>query len=274
MKKQCAQRMTLYAALLGAVLCAVTCPSPRAAQTNPAPVRGEQWSAIGRLPDFWRGTWFTRKFRYDFTRLPPLTKNAAAAASAYLREQTRGRNLDTSVANCTSPGMPAVMDDGSMPIKFLPTPEMIVIYLEGYSQARFVHMDGRRHAQPPNPTFLGESIGHWEGDTLVVDTIGFVPQVRLPVRPGSNPRAPALLPHGPNMRIVERFRILTDDTLEVKRTLHDDALFTQPVEHVRHFHRDTSREGELQEWVCSDNRDYFDEATGILYYGLHTGPTR
>ena len=254
------QALTIAGTLAG-------CVGIRNESMPPPPVLKHSWAAIDALPNFWEGTWFTFEFRYDFTDPPQLTAQARVAADAYLRKQIQNLNLDTEVANCVTPGMPHVMDDGSMPIKFLPTPEGIIIYLEGYSQARFIHMDGRSHSPTVNRTFLGDSIGHWEAGTLVVDTEGVIDRTTLAVAAGVNPRAPAMLHHGSAMHIVERFRLLDPDTLEGKRWVYDESLFTAPVETTRHWRRDESQAGEVKEYVCSDNRDRFDPATGKLHSG-------
>ena len=74
------------------------------------------------------------------------------------------------------------------PIEFLYSPGKVVIAVEAYMQLRHVFTDGRPHPKDPDPLFKGHSIGHWEGDTLVVDTVGFVPwSMHLP---GHRPQRP------------------------------------------------------------------------------------
>ena len=81
------------------------------------------------------------------------------------------------------------------------------------SGTRFIHLDGRAHGNPPNPYYLGESIGHWEGDALVVDTTGFVDGTlfqigrdrRALLQGDPNPTAGVIFgKHGPDMHLVER----------------------------------------------------------------------
>ncbi|MEI9891668.1 MAG: DUF6152 family protein [Caulobacteraceae bacterium] len=107
---------------------------------------------------------------------------------------------DTDAANCLPPGMPGVMTQ-PYPIQILVTPGEVTIIQEAYMQVRHVHTDGRDHAADPDLTFNGDSIGHWEGDTLVVDTTGLAPQAVLQ----------AGVTHSKNEHIVERYR-LSDPT--------------------------------------------------------------
>ena len=193
------------------------------------------------------------------------------AAAEYVRNYKP--TDDTVMANCAMPGMPFVMNQGAMPIKFFPSPGMIALYIETYAATRFFHTDGRSPEKSPNPTFLGTSIAHWEGDTLVVDSRGFVEDTLLQI--GALPPAeegrfsvPIFKAHGPDLRFVERMRMKNYNTLEIATTIYDDTIFAQPYTSTREWHRYTGKNAEPQEWVCSDNRDYYDPETGKLYYDV------
>ncbi len=60
-----------------------------------------------------------------------------------------------------------------IPIEFSYTPGMVTVIAEAYMQVRHIYTDGRAHPDDPDLTYNGNSIGHWEGDTLVVDSVGF-----------------------------------------------------------------------------------------------------
>jgi hypothetical protein len=241
------------------------------------------WSEIGKLPNLWEGTWQGITDIYeDFSATPSYTPEALKYITAYKPPE------DSTFANCTPPGMPFVMYIVAMPMKFFPAPGMIGLYLEDFGQTRFIHMDGRQHSVPLNPTFLGESIGHWEGDTLVVDTTGLGDETMFQL--GSKPRAGAPSPaangaaspsragprqapvfgrHGPNVRYVERMRMKDFNTLEIRTTVYDDTVFAQPYSFPpREYHRYVGKRSEPQEWVCSDNRDYLDLESGKLEYDV------
>ena len=75
-------------------------------------------------------------------------------------------------ANCLPPGMPGIMGQ-PYPMEFLMTPGQVTIVIEAYNQIRHIYTDGRPLPADPDPTFYGTSVGHWEGDTLVAETVGF-----------------------------------------------------------------------------------------------------
>ncbi|WP_408591006.1 hypothetical protein [Novosphingobium sp.] len=249
---------------------------PQAAQAQDAavPRTAEQqaatWQEIARQPDFWQGTWQSiSPIADDFSKTPDYTP----AALDYIKRYKPAE--DSPFTNCKPLGMPFVQNIGGMPMKFFQSPGMIAVYIESSGMTRFIHTDGRKHSEQPNPSYLGESIGHWEGDTLVVDTTGLAADTifqmgTLPasqLRDGDHsPLASVIFgKHGPNLRLVERLRLIDFNTLELQLTIYDDTIFKQPYSPVpRRFLRGIEQRNEPQEWACTDNRDYFDEATGKL----------
>jgi hypothetical protein len=258
----------------GIITAAIACAIVPAAG---APLKGEdpkqntklaqEWTKIGELPNLWEGTWQAVSGLYIFPDPVHYTPEAAEYVKNYKPTD------DTVMANCAMPGMPFVMNQGAMPIKFFPAPGMIALYIETYAVTRFFHTDGRPAEENPNPTFLGTSVARWEGDTLVVDSRGFVDDTllqigALPPLPGNQFHTPIFKPHGPNLRFVERMRMKDYNTLEIATTIYDDTIFAKPYTSTREWHRYTGRNAEPQEWVCSDNRDYYDPETGKLHYDV------
>jgi len=238
--------------------------TPKSAQQQ-----AQSWADIARLPDFWQGTWQSiSPIADDFSTPPDYTPSARDYIQHYKPAE------DSPFTNCKPLGMPFVQNIGGMPMKFFQSPGMIALYIESSGMPRFIHTDGRQHTEQPNPSYLGESIGHWEGDTLVVDTTGLdrdtVFQMgrdqRALVQGDHSPIAGVIFgPHGPNLRIVERMRLVDFNTLEIQTTLFDDTVFNQPYAlPARRFIRGIERRNEPQEWACTDNRDYLDPVTGKL----------
>ncbi|HVY79674.1 MAG TPA: hypothetical protein VG994_01725 [Steroidobacteraceae bacterium] len=229
-------------ALLGAAL-AVASASSSAGGTPPPDAQA--WAAIGKLPDF-SGVW-----ELVFARggpppeAPALTPEYAAKLKAYQDEQARGGHQDNTTANCLPPGMPQIMNQ-PYPMEFLVTPGKITIAIEAYSQMRRIFTDGRKHPDDPDLTFNGHSIGHWEGDTLVVDTVGFVPET--PLGQGG-------LQHSDKMRIEERFRITAPDRMEIRTTVYDPVALTKPWTTVKTLAR--HRDWDIAEYVCEQNNRNF-----------------
>ena len=150
--------------------------------------------SLKSLPD-WSGIW-TFDFPMPGTGLsaPELTPASAVELKKLLDLEAHNDEPATEAANCLPPGMPTIM---FMPydVEFLFTPGRVTIVQEAYMQVRRVFTDGRPHPSDPDPTFNGHSIGHWEGDTLVVDTVGMRGDTWL-TRPGT--------PHSDQLHIVER----------------------------------------------------------------------
>src|SRR4029077_13296847 len=142
---------------------------------------------------------------------PSLTPEYAAKRAALLANPPG----DSQPANCPPPGMPGIMGQ-PYPMEFLLTPGQVTILIEAYNQIRHIYTDGRKLPEDPDPTFHGTSVGRWEGDTLVVDTVGFSPNTQI-----ANG-----VPHSDKMRILERFRLADPQTIAIESTI----LYTEKLE--------------------------------------------
>jgi hypothetical protein len=142
-------------------------------------------------------------------------------------------------------GMPSIMTQ-PYPIEILFTPGKVTILIEAYAQWRQIFTDGRAHPEDPDLTFNGHSIGHWEGDTLVVDTVGFTTDTFL----GNQG-----MRHSDKMHIVERFRLAAPDQLEVQTTITDPEALTKPMTRTAVYGR--HRDWTLAEYVCQQNNRNF-----------------
>ena len=218
---------------------------------------GPSWSDVAKMPNFWEGMW-----GLTFPLVDGAVKvGYTEAAKAYIANYKPRGDLANGSVGCKTPGMPVVMRS-SAPAKFMFAPGMIAIYLENASQTRFIHLNKER-PKDANPTYLGLSRGHFEGDTLVIESTDFVddiefqygvlPRTEGEVRSSVSPFDGVIFgPHGPNMRMVERLRLSDPNTLELKMTVYDDAVFTGPyVAETRYMKRMTGDRGTPMEWVCS-----------------------
>jgi hypothetical protein len=229
-----------------ALACVATLAGSVAAQE--APKGKPDYQSLAALPD-WNGVWSP-----DWSQLyggpptpPKLTAAGQKQVDDYKAGQARGENLQTEAANCTPPGMPGIMRQ-PYPIEFIFSPGRVTIAHETYSQVRRVYTDGRKLPDDPDPAFNGWSIGHWEGDTLVVDTIGV--NVRNSIQAGLHPSE--------QMRIRERFRMEKPDLMIVETTITDPTILTQPYVSRQAFVR--KADWEIREYVCQENnRDGADE---------------
>ena len=132
----------------------------------------------------------------------------------------------------------------AFPYKFVQTPRLIVVIHESDTPGlRQIFLDGRGHPADWNPTWQGHSIGHWDGDTLVVDTIGFNDKAWLSL---------SGIPHSEKLRVIERIRRLDYGHIEVEITMEDSGAFTAPW--VRTFTATLAPpEEEILEFICNEN---------------------
>lgn len=241
-------RRTMCAALALAGAALLTAPAAAAPGPHADAMAG--WTAPGQPPAM-AGVWeLVHGPGHPPGRRgapPPLKPDYAARLKAYLAQGPHSAQT----ANCIPPGMPQVMDV-PYPVEILFAPGKIVIIQEGYMQVRHVHADGRAHPDDPDLTFNGDSVSRWEGDELVIDTVGMVPEAEL--AEGA--------PHGPQEHIVERLKLIGPDLLDVRTTVTDPEVLTGPWEYDTHFQR--RRDWDIQEYVCQQNNHEHVDPSGKL----------
>jgi hypothetical protein len=205
------------------------------------------WAALAKLPDF-SGVWEIGMGGgggrgRGLPQGPALTPEAAAKRKQL---QSLGRE-DSQTANCVPPGMPAIMGQ-PYPMEFLLTPGQVTIVIEAYMQVRHIYTDGRPLPEDPDLTFHGTSVGRWESDTLVVDTVGFSPLTELDRN----------VAHSDKMRIRERFRLTGPDTMSIETTITDRDVLTAPYTTNRVLTR--HRSWTIAEYICQENnRNFVDD---------------
>jgi hypothetical protein len=162
-------------------------------------------------------------------------------ARALFLERAKGMGKDLPATRCLPLGIPlsTMVSEVS---KIVQTPGLILIMLETDSATRQIYTDGRKHPHDPQPSWLGYSVGKWEGETLVVDTIGFNDKSWLDAL--GHPRSEA-------MRIVERYRRRDFGHMEVETTIDDPKMYTKPftVKVTHLLQPDT----DILEYFCAEN---------------------
>lgn len=156
------------------------------------------------------------------------------------RQETHSK--DDPEGHCLPPGVPRMMYTPYPTQIYQMADRILFIYEGGAHVWRIIWMDGRKHPADPNPTFLGDAIGHWEGDTLVVDTVGFNTETWLDA---------AGHPHSDQLHVVERYTRPDSNTLRLEATITDPEYYTKPWTVVT-----TSRWApgqELMEYICQEN---------------------
>jgi hypothetical protein len=201
------------------------------------------------LSGVWRrlGNDTARAQTIDVRGGPPPPLNATFKAEwEKTRERARqGFKVWDGAYHCLPQGTPRSMT-GTYPFEILMTPGRVTILTESGAgnETRRIWIDGRGH--PPqeelDPTYAGDSIGHWEGSTLVVDTVGLRYETQLDV---------SLLPHSDQLHVVERFSLVDKNHIDVLLTLEDPVVFTRPWVVMQHFDR-APKEEQVREAACAE----------------------
>ena len=160
----------------------------------------------------------SRYFRDILSDFPPDQRPLTPAGVDLLRQHAQP-NAFNPVLNCLPDGVP----HGDLlpePFKIIHSRGAIVMLYEVETTFRQVFMDGRKLPVDPTPSWQGYSVGRWEGDTLVIDTIGFTDRSWLDAR-GT--------PRSTDMRIEERFRRRDYGHLDLTITMTDPKIFTRPI---------------------------------------------
>ncbi len=242
-------------ALAGAVLAASAALAQPTTPQSPRPegvAEGEgsaypkgQYAELDALPD-WGGIWFvelgaSRREEPAAPRLKGeyLERNAAWRAEVAANDGVVARTR----SNCSPPGMPRIMRLAQYPYEFIFAPGRVTINQEAWMQTRTIWTDGRAHEEDPDPSFMGDSIGHWEGDTLVVSTTGISDELEIDTG----------APHSDRFHLIERIHLdpADPDVLLNEMRMEDPEALEEPFEVTVRYRRD--RYGKLIEFQCSEN---------------------
>jgi hypothetical protein len=143
--------------------------------------------------------------------------------------------------HCLPPGLTRLVNT-PMPMEIVQTSKKVVLLFEGFNQFIVVPTDGRKHSEDPDPTWFGESIGWYEGDTLVIDTIGFNGKARLDTIGH---------PFSDKLHVIQRYTRVSADKLNFEITVDDPVMYSKPFTNKRVW---TLRpDWELMEYSCMEN---------------------
>lgn len=217
--------------------------------------QGDTWASIAKLPD-WRGAWgldgpsFQRGVQIA-TGTDPKRPNQAPLTPKYEARRLangaanggrgpEGTGVINNSATCLPNGMPGLMQ-APLAFEFVFAPGIVYIMPENNSIRR-IFTDGRGHPgdDQADPTFNGHSIGHWEGQTLVVDTVNISKKAEYFMG----------LKTSGKQQVIERIFKKDPATLEIDTTVIDADAFTKPFQYVKTY--SISKRG-MMEYVCLEN---------------------
>ncbi len=212
---------------------------------NPPPT-AKDWTELAKLPD-WSGIWFPdlADQRRQVAGNPPPWTEAAAAQVRELVQQERAGHPKLIFSGCLPESMPAWMLVSHNAMEILFTPGRVTLLGESDSnRLRRIYTDGRKHPEDPDLTFHGHSIAHWEGDVLVVDTVGIRPQTFIAVSEAVG------LPNNGDLHVVERIHLAGPNTLHDELEITAPHLLTRPWKTTRIFYRQRQRKFDIVEGIC------------------------
>ena len=143
--------------------------------------------------------------------------------------------------HCLPPGLTRLVNTPN-PMEIVQTSKKVVLLFEGFNQFIVVPTDGRKHSDDPDPSWFGESIGWYEGDTLVIDTIGFNGRARLDTIGH---------PFSDKLHVIQRYRRDSPDTLGYEITVEDPVMYSKPFTNKRVWR--LRSDWELIEYSCMEN---------------------
>jgi hypothetical protein len=177
-------------------------------------------------------------------------------AAQKVLEAFNRRGIDDPTGKCLPAGIPRTIMLGLFPQQFVQTPTQIVMLYEYFSVFRVIPLNAR-HPDDLIPSYMGHSVGRWEGDTLVVDTIGFNDKTWL---------AGTGTFHTDALHTVERFTRVDKDRIDYEVTMEDPNVFTKPWRLTSTLMlRDGTR---LQEMVCAENNIDLDRYEKLIGDGV------
>ena len=213
---------------------------------------------LDALPD-WGGIWFVAMgASNNQSSAAPVPKGEyAERREAWLAEARANAGVVRRTrSNCSPPGMPRIMRLGQYPYEFIFSPGRVTINQEAWMQTRTIWTDGRSHDSDHDPSFMGDSIGRWEGDTLVVETVGILDTLEIDTG----------FAHSDKFRLIERIHLdpADPDVLVNEMWMDDPEALAEPFTVSVRYRRD--RYGKLIEFQCAENdRNPIDEEGNTLF---------
>lgn len=184
-------------------------------------------------PDF-TGVWFAQR------TVDPGHPEALPWAEKLVQQRIASNSKDAPGARCLTRGV--TLAGALFPYELVQTPtRLVMIFEDDIPSHRTVYLDGRHHPKDPNPNWMGHSIGHWERDTLIIDTVGFNDRTWLDT---------AGHPHTEKLHVTERLRRPDLGHLEIEFTIDDPGAYVKPWVFKRVADLDPG--DEIGEYVCTE----------------------
>lgn len=185
------------------------------------------------------------QYRQEGTNMPPWKPEILPQVQHMIAEEKAGRPFLV-LSHCLPHGMPSWMLISHNAFELLTTPGRITMLGEvDGNRMRRIYMDGRQHPEDPDLTLHGHSIGHWDGDALVIDTVGIVPQAYIAISEAIG------IPNNGDMHILERLHLAKPNVLYDDLEVTAPKVLTTTWKTRRIFYRYPDRHYEITEGECA-----------------------
>jgi len=209
------------------------------------------WTSV-TLPG--TGEWAINTFSKDLPEMTPWGKARFDAAKP--QRGPRGvpvAETDDRVFKCYPPGTPRIYLH-PFPMEIIQLPGRVLMVFEYDHLVRQIYTDGREHRTDLAASWMGDAIGHWEGQTLVVETTNFNDQTWLDR---------IAVPHSAEMKLIERFHLDADGQLQIDMRVEDAVALAKPWEFSRSYRK---TDWTIEELVCEDNATYEEFENTLLEF--------
>ena len=208
-----------------------------------SPGREDSKQTAPHPPDL-SGVWIGRENAITFSVAEPPLQSWAKAKFQSIKPgygPHASPDSEDPILNCLPPGVPRIILI-PFPVQIIQLPSQVLMVFEYDHFVLQIDMTRQSHPKDIDPTWMGDSIGKWDGDTLVIDTVGLNDKTWLD-QVGH--------PHSSALHVVERLRRVNHDTLQDSLTIDDPRTYTKPWTGQQTF---TLRPGwKIKEYVCEDN---------------------
>jgi hypothetical protein len=199
-------------------------------------------------------------------KLPPLLPGPAALLEQRLVDAENGKVFANMGAYCMPQGIPLMLFAAvEGPIQIFETPGQVTIVSQEFNEVWFTYLN-EKHAAKVDPSWHGDSVSRWEGDTLVIDTIGLTDRTTIDHMG---------MPHSEKLHVVTRLRRLDKDTMEVRATMDDPQTFSAPWTR-RFLYKRPAPGARVDEQVCENQRNGVNadgQSTFLTYEEILAGKT-
>jgi hypothetical protein len=247
----------LCAALCGAFGMLALVPSTSFAQAAPYLKDAPPWYENAKgISGYWTQTGYVssstnppraRVARTVDGQVPQMLPGPAAILEQRLVDAEHDKPFANTAARCLPQGIPYMLFAAvGGPVQILETPGQVTLISDAYNEMWFIYLDAKH---PPKddvePSYHGDSVGHWEGDTLVVDTIGLNTITTLDQ---------VGMPHSEDMHVITKIRRTDPKTLEFLVTIDDPKTFTKPWDR-KVIYKQAGKDARISEVVCENQRN-------------------